>query len=555
MAAWLALTILSFFLLSISSSVDGTGTHHCTWGPSYWCESIENALECSAVEYCIGNVWNKTSGRSIGALGNIEKIKPSPGLCLLCNFTLELVKPYIDSNATENEISHILEKICSLLGPYNYTCQGEIVEFIFPAVWVVLQLEVDYGVACSNLHFCNSTNLTTTSTVSTEEAEILVSTYRKQTEVGAGPVTEGPPVKGPLCSICKKIISELKPHIDKNTTEPDLQKTLDSICKYLPSPYNNTCDQSVKEYLPLFYDIVKKQLDVGAACQDLGFCTNSTTGENPFSPAVSHSSVTPGGVEKESPVLCEVCELVADFLKIYLQTNSSEEKLEAAVERLCNDLPSNKTCLVFVDEYFPLMWKLVQENTDTKDICKQVKVCSNVDSFDVHLQEPLDKCTACTDAAKVLKPLMASNATGNAVLQAMDILCNYIAPDYPGSCRGTWDTYLPIVWQLIHKEIEDQQLCVKLTFCNSSSSSEIQPHKPTFDPLLCKACELVVEDFKPVINSKSTLPKIKKVAKSFCPDIPTPYSWDCNTFVEEYIPLLYEIFLKQAFVSCAALHG
>jgi len=35
------------------------GQNECTWGPSYWCASRENADKCNAVDHCKNNVWNK----------------------------------------------------------------------------------------------------------------------------------------------------------------------------------------------------------------------------------------------------------------------------------------------------------------------------------------------------------------------------------------------------------------------------------------------------------------------------------------------------------------
>jgi saposin len=35
------------------------GLNECTWGPSYWCASRENADKCNAVDHCKRNVWNK----------------------------------------------------------------------------------------------------------------------------------------------------------------------------------------------------------------------------------------------------------------------------------------------------------------------------------------------------------------------------------------------------------------------------------------------------------------------------------------------------------------
>ncbi|XP_076272651.1 prosaposin-like [Rhynchophorus ferrugineus] len=35
------------------------GSEKCSWGPSYWCESKENALLCQTVHHCEAHVWNK----------------------------------------------------------------------------------------------------------------------------------------------------------------------------------------------------------------------------------------------------------------------------------------------------------------------------------------------------------------------------------------------------------------------------------------------------------------------------------------------------------------
>nr|XP_001503814.1 prosaposin isoform X1 [Equus caballus]XP_008515940.1 PREDICTED: prosaposin isoform X1 [Equus przewalskii] len=34
------------------------GTEKCVWGPSYWCQNMESATQCNAVEHCKRHVWN-----------------------------------------------------------------------------------------------------------------------------------------------------------------------------------------------------------------------------------------------------------------------------------------------------------------------------------------------------------------------------------------------------------------------------------------------------------------------------------------------------------------
>lgn len=34
------------------------GAEKCVWGPSYWCQNMESAALCNAVEHCRRHVWN-----------------------------------------------------------------------------------------------------------------------------------------------------------------------------------------------------------------------------------------------------------------------------------------------------------------------------------------------------------------------------------------------------------------------------------------------------------------------------------------------------------------
>lgn len=34
------------------------GTEKCVWGPSYWCQNMETAARCNAVDHCKRHVWN-----------------------------------------------------------------------------------------------------------------------------------------------------------------------------------------------------------------------------------------------------------------------------------------------------------------------------------------------------------------------------------------------------------------------------------------------------------------------------------------------------------------
>ncbi|XP_076272652.1 prosaposin-like [Rhynchophorus ferrugineus] len=56
--------IVLMFVFAIFGAVFGAaprgqlvGAEKCTWGPSYWCASRQNAVSCNALQHCETKVW------------------------------------------------------------------------------------------------------------------------------------------------------------------------------------------------------------------------------------------------------------------------------------------------------------------------------------------------------------------------------------------------------------------------------------------------------------------------------------------------------------------
>lgn len=56
------------FSLFFSSVVSSAAVDDCQWGPSFWCQSIENAETCQKVDYCKDKVWKVRERESVCVL-------------------------------------------------------------------------------------------------------------------------------------------------------------------------------------------------------------------------------------------------------------------------------------------------------------------------------------------------------------------------------------------------------------------------------------------------------------------------------------------------------
>ena len=101
--------------------------------------------------------------------------------------------------------------------------------------------------------------------------------------------------------------------------------------------------------------------------------------------------------------LCDICELVVNFIKPYVDNNSTEEEVKQAVDQLCSILPSaisSEVCFEFdlilsqrlvglsysyitcfilqctqlVDQNFDAIWKLFESEFVSPFVCQLLKI-------------------------------------------------------------------------------------------------------------------------------------------------------------------------------------
>ena len=88
-------------LLAVSVSLSNA---NCRIGPSYWCASIPQAAQCSAVPFCIQAVWSK------------ERVhKDKDEVCEICKDMVGQARDTLQSNETQEELREVFEGSCDLI--------------------------------------------------------------------------------------------------------------------------------------------------------------------------------------------------------------------------------------------------------------------------------------------------------------------------------------------------------------------------------------------------------------------------------------------------------
>uniref|UniRef100_A0A7N5KAX8 Prosaposin n=1 Tax=Ailuropoda melanoleuca TaxID=9646 RepID=A0A7N5KAX8_AILME len=188
----------------------------------------------------------------------IEPIKTSLSqkeafsLCEVCTIMVEEVASLLESNKTEEEMVHGMEKVCLLLPEKARDECKDFVEIYGKAIIDMLLEATSPKMVCVMLRCCTNNVL---------PAEEIVPL---QSEVGN------------ICDVCKIIVAYADKELAKNATTAEIEMFLEQVCHYLPESVSDQCVQFVKQYEPTLVQLLADVLDPTFVCNKLGVCATST---------------------------------------------------------------------------------------------------------------------------------------------------------------------------------------------------------------------------------------------------------------------------------------
>ncbi|CAI8057153.1 Prosaposin, partial [Geodia barretti] len=374
--------------------------------------------------------------------------KKEQSFCDDCKSVVEFLKSYIDDNVTEEDVKDVLVEICDLLPADDSKQCLEYVDTYFPIIWDLVKQEVDSGVICEQLGFCNSTTL-----VAVLKAQAMAPKTIK-------------------CEACHAIVRMLRPLVDSTTVEGVVKVDLKFVCDRLPSQYKTECLNFLDQDYQLIWAVFRDEVDDGELCGLLKFCTSATL------PKVEVAVAKQASKAPEIPGLCQLCEFVVGELEKKLFTNSSEAYLLGELNKICNDTPVEwrKDCKDFVEKYGKDIIKLVLEGVGPKLVCTAIQACSLVTktetvSFDSKSETD---CEVCQMIIGYLKNILGQNSTEGVVVDALVEICTVLFPEpLQDECSAFVKEYGAQVVQLILEDIDPKEICQKIDLCPKLSSSDL----------------------------------------------------------------------------------
>ncbi|XP_066305176.1 prosaposin-like isoform X2 [Branchiostoma lanceolatum] len=483
------------------------GERRCTWGPGYWCQGIDTAKECGAIDHCAQAVWSKQAVKSDAA-------------CDTCEEVVGLARMFLSLNVTEEEILDVVEKACAVLpGPLQDSCKT-LVETYGVEVIQLLKSELDPQAVCEALKLCQ------------EEEEL--------------PKKPAPEKPLDLCPECEAAVTKAKELIDKNTTEPQVVEYLkEHLCMQLGA-LAAACNTTLDTYGPIIYKLLEQKIDPDKICKAIGLCKNATISlvQKPIKP-----------VKQQPNDLCDDCKLVMTEVQALIKSNKSEaEVIDYLKVHLCAKLGGLAAeCNSTMDTFGPVIFQLLESKLDPDTVCKAIKLCPTSD-FIARLREtqkgPNSICDDCKQVMQKAHDYVADNATQAQLIKLLkDDFCSRLG-GLEAECDSLMDTYGPIIFNLLEQELDPEKVCQAVGFCPSLqalSMAELLPAKEVVQTeevgqsVGCVICEFVMQLVDEELSANSTEKEIQDALDKVCSHFPDTIRDECTDFVNEYGPAVIQL--------------
>uniref|UniRef100_A0A4W5QRU8 Prosaposin n=1 Tax=Hucho hucho TaxID=62062 RepID=A0A4W5QRU8_9TELE len=179
---------------------------------------------------------------------NMVRARGSPQ-CIACEFIMKEVESMLGDEKTEQNVVHVLEKVCSMLPPSMSAQCKDLIEAYGQAIIKLLVEEADPKTICTVLGLC-------------KDASRAFIPVLDQSQVEAGG----------FCDVCKMAVRYIDGILEQNATQAQIEGAVRKVCSFVPVGVRGQCDQLIEQYEPMLVQILLQMLDPDFVCMKVGVC-------------------------------------------------------------------------------------------------------------------------------------------------------------------------------------------------------------------------------------------------------------------------------------------
>uniref|UniRef100_A0A8C0MZE4 Pulmonary surfactant-associated protein B n=1 Tax=Canis lupus familiaris TaxID=9615 RepID=A0A8C0MZE4_CANLF len=324
----------------------------CARGPAFWCQSLEQALQCRALGHCLQEVW-----------GNAR----ADDLCQECQDIVRILTKMTKEAIFQDMVRKFLEHECDVLPLKLLTPQcHHMLGTYFPVVVDYFQSQINPKIICKHLGLCKPElpEPEQESELSDPLLDKLILPELPGALQVTGPHTQDLseqqlPIPLPYCWLCRTLIKRIQAMIPKGV----LAVTVGQVCHVVPLVVGGICQCLAERYTVLLLDALLGRMLPQLVCGLVLRCSH----EDSAGPALA--SLPSEWSPQESK--CQLCMFVTTQAG-----NHSEQATPQAIRQAClSSWLDRQKCEQFVEQHMPRLQTLASGGRDAHTTCQALGAC------------------------------------------------------------------------------------------------------------------------------------------------------------------------------------
>ncbi|KAK7806600.1 hypothetical protein U0070_017205 [Myodes glareolus] len=326
-------------LCSPGAAVGPASSLDCAQGPKFWCQNLEQAVQCRALGHCLQEVWGHVGAND---------------LCQECEDIVHLLIKMTKEDVFQNTIRKFLEQECDIL-PLKLLvprCR-KVLDVYLPLVIDYFQSQINPKAICNHVGLCPLGQTKPEQASEMQEAipDPLLNKLVLPALPGALLARPGPhtqdlsgqlPIPLPFCWLCRTLIKRVQTVIPKGV----LAVAVAQVCHVVPLVVGGICQCLAERYTVLLLDALLGRVVPQLVC---GLVLRCAT-ENVIDPDTE----------------CQLCKAV-----ITRAWNTSEEAMPQTMRQACLRFwLDRQKCEQFVEQHKPQLLVLVPRSRNAHTTCQ-----------------------------------------------------------------------------------------------------------------------------------------------------------------------------------------
>ncbi|XP_059798454.1 pulmonary surfactant-associated protein B isoform X1 [Balaenoptera ricei] len=330
----------------------------CAQGPEFWCQSLEQALQCRALGHCLKEVW-----------GHVE----ADDLCQECEDITYVLTKMAKEVISQGTIRELLEHECDIfpLKLLGSQCH-RMLDTYFPLVIHHFQNQMSPKATCEHLGLCKRTHPEPRQEPEPSgplQDKLVLSVLPGALQARPGPQTQDLseqrfplPIPLPVCWLCRTLIKRIQAVIPKGT----LATTVAQVCHVVPLVVGGICQCLAERYVSILLNTLLDHMLPQLVCGLILRCSS----EDGAGPALTALGSLPGEWLPQDTE-CQLC------VSVTTQAGkSSEQAMPQAMRQAClGSWLDRQKCEQFVTQHAPQLQTLVSGGWDAHTACQALGMC------------------------------------------------------------------------------------------------------------------------------------------------------------------------------------